>query len=110
MSITFSDQARACTEGPPPRDRARSFDPLGTPLILEAILGPPIHRGVWVGERDAVAMMNAIGQRVPRVVALSGHDSTPWTDQQFAARCGDAYRLLRAGKNSASRRRRRPRT
>jgi 7,8-dihydropterin-6-yl-methyl-4-(beta-D-ribofuranosyl)aminobenzene 5'-phosphate synthase len=41
--------------------------------------------------------MDAIAERGPRVVALSGHDSTPWADREFASRFGGAYRLLRAG-------------
>jgi hypothetical protein len=41
--------------------------------------------------------MDAIAQRGPRVVALSGHDSTPGADRQFASRFGRTYRLLRAG-------------
>jgi hypothetical protein len=28
---------------------------------------------------------------------MSGHDSTPWADRQFASRFGGAYRLLRTG-------------
>lgn len=71
--------------------------PLGTPLIPQAVLGSPHPPWRLVDERDAAAVMDAIGQRGPRVVALSGHDSTPWAGQRFAARFGDAYRLLRAG-------------
>jgi 7,8-dihydropterin-6-yl-methyl-4-(beta-D-ribofuranosyl)aminobenzene 5'-phosphate synthase len=71
--------------------------PLGTPLIPQAILGS--LRPPWrlVDERDAAAVMDAIAQRGPRVVALSGHDSTPWADRQFASRFSGAYRLLPAG-------------
>jgi 7,8-dihydropterin-6-yl-methyl-4-(beta-D-ribofuranosyl)aminobenzene 5'-phosphate synthase len=71
--------------------------PLGTPLIPQAILGSPHPPWRLVDERDAAAVLDAIGQRGPRIVALSGHDSTPWADGQFAARFGGAYRLLRAG-------------
>jgi 7,8-dihydropterin-6-yl-methyl-4-(beta-D-ribofuranosyl)aminobenzene 5'-phosphate synthase len=45
----------------------------------------------------AVTVMDAIAGRGPRLVALSGHDSTPWTYDQFAHRFGGAYRLLRVG-------------
>ena len=71
--------------------------PLGTPLIPQAILGSPYPPWRLIGERDAAAVMEAIAYRGPRVVALSGHDSTPWTDSQFASRFGSAYRLLRVG-------------
>jgi 7,8-dihydropterin-6-yl-methyl-4-(beta-D-ribofuranosyl)aminobenzene 5'-phosphate synthase len=71
--------------------------PLGNQLISQAILGSPHPPWRLVGERDAAAVMDAIAQRGPRVVALSGHDSTPWADRQFASRSGGAYRLLRAG-------------
>jgi 7,8-dihydropterin-6-yl-methyl-4-(beta-D-ribofuranosyl)aminobenzene 5'-phosphate synthase len=33
----------------------------------------------------------------PKLVALSGHDSTPWTYDAFARCFGDRYRTLRAG-------------
>jgi 7,8-dihydropterin-6-yl-methyl-4-(beta-D-ribofuranosyl)aminobenzene 5'-phosphate synthase len=71
--------------------------PLGTPLIPQAILGSPHPPWRPVDERDAAAVMDAIAQRGPRVIALSGHDSTPWADRQFASRFGTAYQLLRAG-------------
>ena len=35
--------------------------------------------------------------RGPRLVALSGHDSTPWTYDAFGRRFGDRYRTLRVG-------------
>ena len=71
--------------------------PLGTPLIPQAILGSPHPPWRLVDERDAAAVMDAISERGPRVVALSGHDSTPWAYDQFAGRFGDGFRLLRAG-------------
>lgn len=71
--------------------------PLGTPLIPQAILGSPHPPWRLMSESDATAVIEAIAQRGPRVVALSGHDSTPWTDSQFARRFGGSYRLLRAG-------------
>ena len=42
-------------------------------------------------------MLDEIAARGPQVVALSGHDSTPWTYDAFARRFGDRYRTLRAG-------------
>jgi hypothetical protein len=38
-----------------------------------------------------------IEARGPRLIALSGHDSTPWTYDAFARRFGERYRTLRAG-------------
>ena len=38
-----------------------------------------------------------IEARGPQVVALSGHDSTPWTYGAFTRRFGARYRTLRAG-------------
>ncbi len=71
--------------------------PLGTPLLPQAVLGSPYPPWRLVGERDAATVMDAIAGRGPRLVALSGHDSTPWTYDQFARRFGGAYRLLRVG-------------
>lgn len=71
--------------------------PLGTPLIPQAILGSPHPPWRLVGEKDAAAVMDAISERGPRVVALSGHDSTPWTYDRFAQRFGGSYTLLRVG-------------
>lgn len=42
--------------------------------------------GVGLGDLDAVV-----------IVALSGHDSTPWAFDAFSRRFGDRYRTLRAG-------------
>jgi 7,8-dihydropterin-6-yl-methyl-4-(beta-D-ribofuranosyl)aminobenzene 5'-phosphate synthase len=71
--------------------------PLGTPLIPQAVLGSPHPPWRLVDERDAAAVMDAIAERGPRVVALSGHDSTPWTFDRFAERFGGSYNLLRVG-------------
>jgi hypothetical protein len=49
------------------------------------------------GERDAEHVLAEIEARGPRLVALSGHDSTPWTYDAFARRFGERYRTLRAG-------------
>ena len=38
-------------------------------------------------------MLEEIQARGPRVIALSGHDSTPWTYDAFSRR----YRTLRVG-------------
>ena len=39
----------------------------------------------------------AIQARGPRLIALSGHDSTPWTFDAFTRRFGGRYGTLRAG-------------
>jgi hypothetical protein len=45
----------------------------------------------------SVLLIMPNGRRGPRLVALSGHDSTPWTFSAFADRFGDRCRTLRAG-------------
>jgi 7,8-dihydropterin-6-yl-methyl-4-(beta-D-ribofuranosyl)aminobenzene 5'-phosphate synthase len=42
-------------------------------------------------------VLEEIEARGPRVIALSGHDSTPWTYDAFSRRFGDRYRTLRVG-------------
>ena len=42
-------------------------------------------------------MLEQIEARGPRVIALSGHDSTPWAHDAFSRRFADRYRTLRAG-------------
>ncbi|MGE5133640.1 MAG: hypothetical protein ACM32E_12115, partial [Gemmatimonadota bacterium] len=71
--------------------------PLGTALLPQAVLGSPHPPWRLVGERDAETVMDAIAARGPRLVALSGHDSTPWAFAEFERRFGSAYRLVRAG-------------
>ncbi len=69
----------------------------GTPLIPQAVLGNPHPPWQPIGERDAEHVIEEIRARGPRLVALSGHDSTPWTYDAFARCFGDRYRTLRAG-------------
>jgi 7,8-dihydropterin-6-yl-methyl-4-(beta-D-ribofuranosyl)aminobenzene 5'-phosphate synthase len=71
--------------------------PAGTRLLPQAILGNP--RPPWqpIGEADVAHVLDEITARGPRLVALSGHDSTPWTCQAFGQCFGDRYRTLRAG-------------
>jgi 7,8-dihydropterin-6-yl-methyl-4-(beta-D-ribofuranosyl)aminobenzene 5'-phosphate synthase len=71
--------------------------PAGTPLIPQAVLGTPHPPWQPVSERDAEHVLEQIEARGPRVIALSGHDSTPWTYGAFSGRFGDRYRTLRAG-------------
>jgi len=69
----------------------------GTPLIPQAVLGSPYPPWKLISERDAEHVLDEIAARVPRVIALSGHDSTPWTYDAFSSRFGDRYRTLRVG-------------
>jgi len=71
--------------------------PIGTPLVPQAVLGSPHPPWRPIGEADVAHVLDEITARGPRLVALSGHDSTPWTVQAFAQRLGDRYRTLRAG-------------
>lgn len=69
----------------------------GTPLVPQAVLGNPHPPWRPISERDAARVLDEIDARGPRLVALSGHDSTPWTFTAFAGRFGSRYRTLRAG-------------
>jgi hypothetical protein len=71
--------------------------PAGTPLIPQAVLGNPHPPWQPASERDAGHVPEEIEPRGPRVIALSGHDSTPRTYAAFSRRFGDRYRTLRAG-------------
>jgi 7,8-dihydropterin-6-yl-methyl-4-(beta-D-ribofuranosyl)aminobenzene 5'-phosphate synthase len=71
--------------------------PLGTPLLPQALLGNPHWPWQPIGERDAMEVIEQIRARGPRVVAVSGHDSTPWTFRAFEQAFGDGYRTLRVG-------------
>jgi 7,8-dihydropterin-6-yl-methyl-4-(beta-D-ribofuranosyl)aminobenzene 5'-phosphate synthase len=69
----------------------------GTPLIPQAVLGNPHPPWQPISERDAEHVLEEIEARGPRAIALSGHDSTPWTYNAFRRHFGDRYRTLRAG-------------
>jgi len=71
--------------------------PAGTPLVPQAILGNPHPPWQPISERDAGHVLDEVEARGPRVIAMSGHDSTPWTYDAFSRRFGDRYRTLRAG-------------
>jgi 7,8-dihydropterin-6-yl-methyl-4-(beta-D-ribofuranosyl)aminobenzene 5'-phosphate synthase len=71
--------------------------PLGTPLVPQAVLGSPHWPWRVIGERDVAAVIEEISGRGPRTVALSSHDSTPWTYGAFARAFGDRYRTLQVG-------------
>jgi len=69
----------------------------GTPLMPQAVIGNPHPPWRPIGERDAKHVMDDVEARGLRLIALSGHDSTPWTFDAFTRRFGDRYRTLRAG-------------
>jgi len=71
--------------------------PVRTPLVPQAVLGNPHPPWQPISERDAEHVLAEIQARGPQLIALSGHDSTPWTYDAFARRFGDRYRTLRAG-------------
>ncbi|HET9080807.1 MAG TPA: MBL fold metallo-hydrolase [Trebonia sp.] len=71
--------------------------PLGTPLVPQAVFGSPNWPWRPIGERDVAAAIQAVTSRGPRLVALSSHDSTPWTYGAFERAFGERYRTLRVG-------------
>jgi 7,8-dihydropterin-6-yl-methyl-4-(beta-D-ribofuranosyl)aminobenzene 5'-phosphate synthase len=70
---------------------------IGTPLIMQATLGNPNWPWRPISERDATVAINEITRRGPRVLALSSHDSTPWTYDAFRRAFGDSYHTVRVG-------------
>lgn len=68
-----------------------------TPMVLPAVLGNPHPPWQPIGETDVEHALDEIQARGPRLIALSGHDSTPWTYDAFSARFGDRYRTVRVG-------------
>ena len=70
---------------------------LGTPLVAQAVFGSPHWPWQPIGERDVAEAIDAIGTHGPQIIALSGHDSTPWTYAAFEQAFGDRYRTLRVG-------------
>jgi len=71
--------------------------PARTPLVPQAVLGNPYPPWRPIGERDVGHVLDEIAARGPQLIALSSHDSTPWTYDAFGRRFGDRYRTLRAG-------------
>ena len=71
--------------------------PFGTPLLIQGTLGNPNWPWKPVGEEDVLAAIHEITTRGPQFVALSSHDSTPWTYDAFGRAFGDRYRTLRVG-------------
>ena len=69
---------------------AEALEPPGVPAYVPT---PMRHPRADI----AVTALEEIQARGPRLIALSGHDSTPWTFDAFTRRFGDRYRTLRAG-------------
>lgn len=69
----------------------------GTPLVPQAVLGNPNWPWRAISEEDARSVIESIQARGPGLVALSGHDSTPWTMAAFEKAFGDRSRPLRVG-------------
>lgn len=71
--------------------------PIGTSLLPQAVLGNSNWPWRPINEDDARSVIQSIRERGPDLVALSGHDSTPWTLDAFGQAFGDRYRTLRVG-------------
>jgi 7,8-dihydropterin-6-yl-methyl-4-(beta-D-ribofuranosyl)aminobenzene 5'-phosphate synthase len=67
----------------------------GYPAI--AVLGSPRPPWDLLGEHDVEAALGALRGAGVAVVALSGHDSSPWTERRFTRRLGPGYRPVRVG-------------
>jgi 7,8-dihydropterin-6-yl-methyl-4-(beta-D-ribofuranosyl)aminobenzene 5'-phosphate synthase len=65
--------------------------------IVQSVLGTPYWPWKIIGEQDVHDAIEALRERGPRIVALSGHDSTPWTYEALAQAFGAGYRTLRVG-------------
>lgn len=70
---------------------------IGTPLIPQAVLGNPNWGWRPISEDDARTVIATIRERGPGLVALSAHDSTPWTLEAFDEAFGARHRPLRVG-------------
>ncbi len=70
---------------------------VGTPLMPQAVLGSPYPPWRPISEHDVAHVLDVLDERGPRIVALSGHDSTQWTYDAFGRHFGDRYQTLRAG-------------
>jgi 7,8-dihydropterin-6-yl-methyl-4-(beta-D-ribofuranosyl)aminobenzene 5'-phosphate synthase len=65
--------------------------------IVQSVVGSPYWPWKIIGEEDVRGAIDVLRERGPRIVALSGHDSTPWTYEAMAQAFGDGYRTLRVG-------------
>jgi 7,8-dihydropterin-6-yl-methyl-4-(beta-D-ribofuranosyl)aminobenzene 5'-phosphate synthase len=70
---------------------------MGTPLVPQAVLGSPKWPWQPIDEADARNVIASIRERGPGLVALSGHDSTPWTIAAFDEAFGERHHALKVG-------------
>jgi 7,8-dihydropterin-6-yl-methyl-4-(beta-D-ribofuranosyl)aminobenzene 5'-phosphate synthase len=70
---------------------------LRTGFIPQAVVGNPNWPWRLIGEADARRAIASILERGPSLVALSGHDSTPWTMAAFGEAFGERFKPLRVG-------------
>ena len=70
---------------------------MGSGFIPQAVLGNPNWPWRPISEADARRAIASILERGPELVALSGHDSTPWTMTAFGDAFGERFRPLRVG-------------
>jgi 7,8-dihydropterin-6-yl-methyl-4-(beta-D-ribofuranosyl)aminobenzene 5'-phosphate synthase len=71
--------------------------PFGAGVVPQAVIGNPHWPWQLPSEQDARTAISEIAARGPQVVALSSHDSSPWTFTAFAEAFGERYRTLRVG-------------
>ncbi len=71
--------------------------PRQAPQVVQAILGNPHWPWQPIGERDVAHVIDELRARGPRLVAVSSHDSTPWTFDALRQAFGDGYRTMRVG-------------
>jgi len=75
--------------------------PNGTPLLPQAVLGNPNWPWRPINEDDVRSVIRSIRERGPGLVALSGHDSSPWTLDAFADAFDERYLTVRVGEEIA---------
>ena len=76
--------------------------PARTPLVPQAVLGNPYPPWHPISERDVAHVLDEIVARGPHLVALSSHDSTPWTYDVFGRRLVTVTARCGREKNSGS--------
>jgi len=65
--------------------------------VSVAILGSPHWPWRPIGEHRTAEAIDALRARGPRMIAVSSHDSSPWTFGAFERAFGERYRTLRVG-------------
>jgi 7,8-dihydropterin-6-yl-methyl-4-(beta-D-ribofuranosyl)aminobenzene 5'-phosphate synthase len=70
---------------------------MSTGFIPQAVFGNPNWPWRPINEADAREVIASISERGPGLVALSGHDSTPWTMTAFGDAFGERFQPLRVG-------------